>query len=401
MPTSNLLRILGYYKVYFLKAFFKPNKLFVELKTQYDNYVCPKCHTRDISLYGKKKRTFRDLSITNRQFYIVYHRHRLKCPVCGVLSEHLSFADDYSRYTRRFERYVFELCQLLPISDVAKHLKLSWDTVKEIDKKYLEKKYQKPNYKNLSVIAVDEISIGKFHKYLTIVLNLQTGQIVYVGNERKKETLDAFFKAIGHVRCRRIKAIAMDCWDPYIASAIEYLGQDKIVFDKFHIVKNYGKVIDKIRIAEFSKADLDSREIIKGTKYLLLYNHENLKNESQRNRLKAVLELNENINLSYILKDELKQLWSHDNQNQMELALNNWIATAKTSELKPLIKFAEMLEHYKYGILNYCTYPISTGKLEGTNNKIKVLKRRAYGFHDMEYLKLKLFDLHHNNSKSR
>lgn len=398
MPTSNLLRILGYYKVYFLTTFYKPNQLFIELKTQDDNCVCPKCHKREISLYGKKKRTYRDLSITNRQFYVIYHRHRIKCPDCGVLAEHLSFADDYSRYTRRFERYVFELCQLLPISDVAKHLKLSWHTVKQIDKKYLKQRYRKSNYRNLSVIAVDEISIGKFHKYLTIVLNLQTGQIIYVGKERKQETLDAFFKEIGTARCRRIKAIAMDCWDPYIASATEYLGQDKIVFDKFHIITNYGKVIDKIRIAEFSKADLDSREIIKGTKYLLLYNRNNLKNEQQREKLQAVLELNENINLSYILKDQLKQIWSYDNQDQMESALNEWVSSAKASKLKPLIKFAKTLERYKYGIYNYCCYPISTGKLEGTNNKIKVLKRRAYGFHDMEYFKLKLFDLHNNNS---
>ena len=401
MAISTILRIFGYYRVYFLTSFFKPNQLFIELKTQDAYYACPKCHQTAISRYGKKKRTFRDLSIGNRQLYIIYYRHRIKCADCGVLFEHLPFADDYSRYTRRFERYVFELCQILPISDVAKHLNLSWGAVKEIDQKYLAKKYRRCNYKNLRFIAVDEISIGKFHKYLTVVLNLETGQIIYVGKERKKETLDAFFKEIGQVRCHRIKAIAMDCWDPYIASAIEYLGQSKIVFDKFHILKNYSKVIDKVRVNEFSKADLDSREIIKGSRYLLLYNKENLKTENQRHKLQAVLELNENINLSYILKDELRQIWTHDNRNHMEFALNDWIEKAKVSELRPLVDFANMLDHYKYGILNYCEYSISTGKLEGTNNKIKVLKRRAYGFHDLVYFKLKLFDLHNTNSNMR
>ena len=400
MPISKILRIFGFYKVYLLASFLKPKQLFIELKATPEHITCPKCGGTDFIFYGKKKRIFRDLSIGNRELYVIYHRQRIKCSCCGVLSEHLSFADDYSHYTKRFERYVFDLCRIMTVADVANHLQLSWDVVKEIDKKYLTKKYRKPNYKNVRFIAVDEISIGKHHNYLTIVLNLETGRIVYVGDDRKQATLDAFFLQLGKVRCRRIKAIAMDCWDPYIASATHYLGCHKIVFDKFHLVSNYGKVIDKIRISEFDKADLDDRNIIKGTKYLLLANEENLKKEHQRNKLKAVLELNENINLSYILKDELKLIWSYDDQQQMEQALNNWIEKAFASKLKPLIKFANMLHRYRYGILNYCQYPISTGKLEGTNNKIKVLKRKAYGFCDMDYFKLKLFDLHNNNSNT-
>jgi transposase len=395
---SKILRIFGFYKVYFLTFFYKPKKLFIELKTKPDYITCPKCGGTDIIFYGKKKRIFRDLSISNRQFYVIYHRQRIRCSRCGVISEHLPFADDYSHYTRRFERYVFDLCRMMTVSDVSSHLQLSWDVVKEIEKKYLKKKYRKPNYKNLRFIAVDEISIGKHHNYLTIVLNLETGRILYVGENRKQETLDDFFNQLGKVRCRRIKAVALDCWDPYIASATQYLGSHKIVFDKFHLLSNYGKVIDNIRNSEFDKADFDGREIIKGTKYLLLANKDNLKKEQQRERLKAVLELNENINLSYILKDELKLIWSYDEREQMEQALNNWIDKAVASGLKPLLKFANMLNRYRYGILNYCQYPISTGKLEGTNNKIKVLKRKAYGFRDMEYFKLKLFDLHNNNS---
>ena len=401
MPPSKLLRIFGYYRVYFLTSFFKPKKLFIELKTLSEHVRCPRCARSDINFYGIKKRIYRDLSVTNREFYVVYHRQRIKCQHCGVLSEQLSFCDDYSRYTRRFERYVAELCRVLTISDVAKHLNLSWDVVKEIDKKYLAKKYRNPNFKNLRFLATDEISIGKFHKYLTIVLNLETGQILYVGKERKQKTLDDFFKAMGTVRCRRIKAMAMDCWDPYIASATKYIGRNKIVFDKFHIIKNYGEVIDNIRRSEFNKADLDTREIIKGSRYLLLANKDNLKNDHQKEKLEQVLELNENINIAYILKDELKLIWKYNDPHEMEQALTEWINKALASELVPLIKFAKMLIRYQYGILNYSLYPISTAKLEGTNNKIKVLKRRAYGFHDMEYFRLKLFDLHCNNSIPR
>ena len=277
MPVSKILRIFGFYKVYFLTLCFEPKKSCIELKTIPEHINCAKCGGTDFIFYGNKKRTFRDLSIGNRQLYVEYYRQRIKCSDCGVLSEHLRFADDYSHYTRRFERYVFELCRMMTVSDVAKHLQLSWDVVKEIEKKYLKKKYKKPNYKNIRFIAVDEISIGKHHKYITVVLNLETGQILYIGKDRKRTSLDAFFKELGKVRCRRIEAIAMDCWDPYIASAAQYLGYHKIVFDKFHIVSNYGKVIDKIRISEFNQADPDDRQIIKGTKYLLLANKENLK----------------------------------------------------------------------------------------------------------------------------
>lgn len=401
MPLSKLLRIFGYYQVYFLTAFFKPKQLFIELKTVSEHIRCPRCARSDISCYGIKKRIYRDLSVTNRECYVVYHRQRIKCQHCGVLAEHVSLADDYSRYTRRFERYVVELCRVLTISDVAKHLNVSWDVVKEIDKKYLAKKYRKPILKNLRLLAVDEIAISKFHNYLTIVLNLETGQILYVGKERKQTTLDEFFKALGSARCRRIKAMAMDCWDPYIASATKYIGRDKIVFDKFHIIKNYGEVIDNIRRSEFDKADLDARAIIKGARYLLLANKNNLQNQHQKQKLEQVLELNENINIAYILKDELKLIWNYNDPHEMEQALREWINTALASELVPLIKFALMLIRYQYGIVNYCLYPISTAKLEGTNNKIKVLKRRAYGFHDMAYFRLKLFDLHCNNSISR
>jgi transposase len=398
MPLSKLLRMVGFYQVYFLASFFELKKLFIELMTPRQYITCPQCGGTDFIFYGKKKRIFRDLSVINRQFYVVYHRQRINCCHCGVLSEHLPFADEYSHFTRRFEQYVFELCRMMTISDVAKHLQLCWDVVKEIDKKYLQKKYRHPNYKKLQLIAVDEIAIGHYHKYLTIVLNLETGQIVYVGEDRKQETLDVFFKKLGPTRCHRIKAIAMDCWDPYIASATQYLGYHKIVFDKFHLVRNYGKVIDSIRISEFNKADLDNQEIIKGTKYLLLANEKNLTKEKQQQKLKAVLALNANINLSYILKDELKLIWSYDDRNQMEQALNNWMAKAVASGLTPLTKFAKMLNRYQYGILTYCKYSISTASLEGTNNKIKVLKRKAYGFRDMDYFKLKLFDLHNTNS---
>lgn len=398
MPISKLLRIFGFYKVKLLTSFFKPKKLFIELETVPEKIICPKCKSKDFIFYGKQERVFRDLSFGTRDQYVIYHRQRIKCSRCGVLSEHLAFADDYSHYTRRFEQYVFSLCRKMTVTDVAKHLQLSWDVVKEIDKKYLKKKYKKPNYKNLRYIAVDEISYGKYHKYLTVVLNLETGQILYVAKKRKQKTLDEFFDQIGKARCRRIKAIAMDCWNPYIASATEHLGISKIVFDKFHLLKNYGQVIDKVRNSEFRKADENEKEIIKGSKYLLLANRINIKDQQKQEKLEQILELNQNINLSYILKDELRQIWTYEDPDEMKQAIHNWLVKARASEITVIKNYADMLNKHQFGILNYCNHPISTAKLEGTNNKIKVLKRKAYGYRDMEYFKLKIYDLHDNNS---
>jgi len=336
----------------------------------------------------------RDLSISNRNVHIGFHQNRVYCPRCGVHTERLSFVDPYSHHTRRFEEFIHQLCRFLTITDVTRLFHVTWDEVKRIDQKYLHKRYRnrKKLWKKLSIIGVDEIAVKKGHNYLTVIVNLKTGQVIHIGEDRKKETLEYFFYLIGPRRCRKIKAIVMDMWEPYISAAKELLPKSKIVFDKFHIISSYNKVIDTIRRYEYALASKEDREVMKGSRYLLLKNSSKLSIE-KKEKLYKLLSLNANLNLAYILKDDLKQLWTFSEKEEAKNFLNEWIQKSLAAQIPVLTTYAETLERYKSEILNYYDHQITTAKVEGINNKIKVLKRKVYGFGDMDYFTLKIFDL--------
>jgi len=336
----------------------------------------------------------RDLSISNRNVYIGVHQNRVYCPRCGVHTERLSFVDSYAHHTRRFEGFIHQLCRFLTITDVTRLFHVTWDEVKRIDQKYLHKRYRdrKKLWRNLRIIGVDEIAIKKGHNYLTVIVNLKTGQVIHIGKDRKKETLEQFFYLLGPTRCRKIDAIVMDMWEPYISAAKKLLPKAQIVFDKFHIISSYNKAIDIIRRHEYACASREDRMVMKGTRYLLFKNESNL-SINDKEKLYKLLNINTNVNLAHILKDDLKQLWQCPDKEEAEFFLNSWIQKARASRIPVLETFANTLLRYRNGIINYYNYPITSAQVEGINNKIKVLKRKVYGFGDMDYFALKIFDL--------
>jgi len=282
---------------------------------------------------------------------------------------------------------------MMTTKDVAEALDLSWDEVQYIDHKYLARKHRNRPWKNLRKIGVDELAIKKGHRYLTIVVNLETGDVIYAAQNRTQASLERFFQQLGPGRCRKIKAVAMDMWNPYAAAVERYLPHARIVFDKFHVLSHYGKTLDGIRSAEFKKASEHDRKIIKGSKYLLLSNKHNL-TDTQQHNLASLLILNQNLNLAYILKEDLQQLWKYSSAEEAQFHLKNWIRKALDSNIPKLKKFAKMLLRHSSGILNYLEYPITTAVVEGINNKIKVLKRKMYGARNIFYFILKIFDIH-------
>jgi transposase len=280
---------------------------------------------------------------------------------------------------------------------VAEHLRLDWKTVKDIDKHFLEQTFGDTDYNGLSVLAVDEIAIHKGHRYMTVVLDYETGRVVWLGKDRTTDTLEEFFNGMNREQKDGLKAIAMDMWDPYIKAVRKSAPHVKIIFDLFHVVHAFNKVIDKVRIEEFKKAEKSDREIYKGAKYLLLANRKNIRKSEARQQLRQLLEINETISTVMILKDCLKRIWAYEKTGWAEKRLNEWCILARTVPHKAVQKFANMLERHAYGILNHCQYPIHTSKLEGVNNKIKVIKRKAYGFHDDRYFALKVIQAFSSN----
>jgi transposase len=362
----------------------------VKIKVTPDKRYTPICHSCKLSvkdIHSRNERTVRDMNIFDAKTFVSVGYRTVKCPQCGDVVEDMGIMNPYKRVTRRLATYIIELCRLMSIKEVANHLDLDWKTVKEIHKGHLVEKFANEDIGNPRLLAVDEISLKKRHHYLTVIINWETGKVLWVGEGRKYETLKGFFDSITEEQIHSIEAIAMDMWKPYIKAVKECCPEASIVFDQFHVVQSFGRVIDKVRTFEYRKADKEGKEIIKGSKYLLLKNRTNLRKE-EKPRLRSLLKINEAITTVYILKDYLKKLWKYRYPKRAESFLNYWCSLAEESKIRPVMAFAKTLKRYAYGIINHCTYPLHTSRLEGINNKIKVIKRRAYGFHDTEYFSL-------------
>jgi transposase len=359
-----------------------------------DQRYRPRCHECGASggqIHSKgHRRILRDLAIADRHSYLHVEYRKVWCWSCGgVRVERLDFAEASCRVTQRLARYIYELCKELPVTSVAKHLGLDPKTVKAVDRMFLEQEFGATDCTSLSILAIDEIAVRRGHNYMTVVLDYQTGRVVWMGEERTKETLDGFFGKLTAEQKAGIQAVAMDMWEPFINRVQHHCPQASIVFDLFHLVSAFGHVIDEVRRSEYRKANQPGREVIKGSRYLLLKNAANLKND-QRAELKDLLAVNATLAAVHALKDQLKEIYDYSRRAWAKRSLDAWCDMASQIDHPDVQRFVARLRRYEYGILNHCDFPIGTSKLEGVNNKIKVIKRRAYGYHDPEYFALKV-----------
>jgi transposase len=350
--------------------------------------ICSKCLHKVSRVHSTEMRLIRDLNLATLQVVIKLHYRKVFCDRCGIRVEHHDFVEPYSRITNRLEHYVFALCQRMPLMDVCRLTQLNWHQVKAIDKKGLTQQFSHRTFAGLKLLCVDELAVRKGHHYLTIVANHETGEVLYVAEDRNSDSLAKFFKTLAPELLLSIEAIAMDMWNPYIKAVHDHCPHAKIVFDQFHVIKAFNAIIDKVRKSEYRQS-ADSSAYLKNSRYLLLKNAHNL-TPAELPRLNAILRRNKNLAAVYLLKDYLKRLWQYQYVKSAVNFLDYWCQLAKESGIPELKKFVKMLLRYAYGIVNHCRYPLSTGRLEGINNKIKVLKRRAYGYRDFDYFKLKI-----------
>ncbi len=341
-------------------------------------------------------RSFRALPIGRRRVTLLAEIPRLLCHDCGKTRQAvIGFAGPRRTYTKPFDRYVLELSRHMTIKDVAEHLSVSWDVVKDIQKRYLHKKFSKPKLKHLRQIAIDEISTGKGHRYVTLVLDLQTGAVVHVGEGKGGDSLIAFWKRL-RASGAKVEAVATDMSPAYIDAVTTHLPRATLVFDRFHVIKLYNDKLSELRRALYRElTDSMHKDALKGTRWLLLKRAEHL-DESRREpeRLEEALRLNQPLAIAYYLKEELNEVWEQEDEEAAQSLLMDWILYAESTGIRMLQQFARTLRFHASGILAYYDYPISTGPLEGTNNKIKTMKRQAYGFRDPEFLKLKILGIH-------
>lgn len=356
---------------------------------------CPSCGAGSIVKNGYRLRDFVGLPIGGKRVTIRMKVQRYKCKECDFdQQEKIPFATNSCSYTHRFAKYVVDLLRGMTLQDVSNHLSVSWDTVKEIHSSYLKRHYSPPSLDGVENIGIDEFAVRKGHVYKTIVVDLDSGRIIYVGDGKGSEALKKFWRKVKRKNIK-IKHVATDLSAAFIASVMENCPDAVHVFDHFHVVKLMNEKLDDIRRKVYSmEKDINKRKVLKGTRYLLLGNGADIFDKQHKTRLENALAMNEPLSKAYYLKEQLRQIWSQPMKAMAEKVLDDWIRQAEQSKITQLQKMAVTVKTYKKGILAWYDCHLSTGKVEGINNKIKVMKRNAYGFRDEKYFTLRLYALH-------
>jgi transposase len=242
------------------------------------------------------------------------------------------------------------------------------------------------------VIGVDEIAIRKGHTYRIVVSDLLRGRPIWFGGkDRSEASMSEFYVWLGAKKSGRIRLAVMDMWRPFRLATAAHAPNAAILFDKFHVVRHLGEALDAVRKSEYGRLAGRDRRYIKGQKYTLLSRKENLTLDG-RKALKTLLSANKRLNTAYVLKESFGQLWSYEREGWARRFFENWRASLKWQRLKPYEKFAEMIDRHWDGIAAYCRLEnkVSLGFVEGLNNKIRVIQRRAYGLRNEDYLRLKI-----------
>ena len=400
MSTSLLYHAFGIRKGFkYTRTLYENGAVIFVVKPDPQSLRCPACESRNITRKGIVWRMIRTVPIGRMPVYIKVAVQRVRCSCCGVVRQiKIPFAREYRRCSRSLERLVLTLSKYMTIRDVADFLKLGWDLVKDIQKEYLKKRFDRPKIHKLKQIAIDEIYLGKKSdpQYLTIVYDLKNGNVVFVGNGKGADALQPFWQRVKRAKAN-IRAVATDMSPAYISAVTEHLPGAALVFDHFHIVKLFNEKLSDLRRKLFNQlTEKQDKKILKGTRWLLLKNPENLNTDKDEpKRLQEALEINTPLATAYYLKEDLRQqLWSQPTKEQAAEFLESWLQKAWSTGIRSIISVANTLAARRSGILAWYDYRISTGPLEGLNNKIKTMKRQAYGFRDLEFFKLKIKAIH-------
>lgn len=355
--------------------------------------TCSGCHRPSTTTHEYCQRSIRDLPILGRAVRLNVELRRVGCNACGKRMESVSWLDRYSRMTKRLAAAVIQACRRLPTLHVAELFGLHWDSVRLLERRALQTALEKLPKAQPRRLVMDEFALFKGHRYASVVLDADTRQVLWIGEGRSRAAVRPFFEELGREGCARIEAVAMDMNTAFDLEVRRHCPQARVVYDLFHVVAKYGReVIDRVRVDEANRLrhDKPARKVIKQARWLLLRNPENLKREDQQVRLQDLLAANQSLMTVYLMKAELKALWSPTTAWGWRSAWKHWLRMADESAIPALKQFAKRLKGYWRGILSRVRWPMHTGQLEGINNRIKVIKRMAYGYRDSEFFFMKI-----------
>jgi len=393
MQETDWSKVLGWpgYRVYRheIDEAGKTLKLWVRRKRGNRKLVCSGCGRKLGEAYDTYEREVRDLPCFEFRTTVVVELYRVRCPDCGVKTEKVPQLPSKAPFSKRFEEAVGLACESAAVRRVARQFGLGASTVRAIDLRYLQRWSAGRRKPGLRQMGVDEIYLGKKQKFLTVVSNLQTGEPLWFGGERKQATLDEFFqKELSAFQRSALQAACVDMHEPYRLSLEQWAPQCRLVYDKFHVMQHANEAVSEVRRAEFFRKGGAARELIKGKHWLLLTRWVHL-NTNKKRQLNELFALNRRVMKAYLLKESLDRLWSYTYEAAMLRYLQSWIDQLRWQRLKPMEKLARMLLNHLEGLLNYCRIKVPLGVVEAINGNIKALLRRGRGYRDLDYLLLK------------
>ena len=357
-------------------------------------YVVPRLRVSRCGCCGEKVkrhhdgtwRSWRHLDLFGWTCYLRYFIRRVKCPRCGVRTEEVPWADPGSRFTRAFEQEVAWFAQRCDLSAVAEHFRISWATVRNLVHRVVTEEWDGDRrLDGLRVIGVDEISYRRHHKYLTVVVDHLTGRVVWAGKDRKVKTLLRFFRQLGPERAAQLEAISADMWEPYLIVLRRKAPQAAVIFDRFHIVRHLNEAVTKVRVQLIRDADPQTRRDLKGTRFPVLKLPESRTSED-RQVLEEQVRGNRKLYRAMLLKDDFMDLYTYQKEGWARRFLTGWLRRAMYSKLEPIKKVARMIRNHLKGVLGWVRWRINNGRLEGMNNRIRLLSHRSFGLHSAEAL---------------
>lgn len=369
------------------------NSLLIKLKaTQNSVPKCRRCKQPCHSIHDTRIRRVRERDLLHYQVWLEIPIRRVRCSICGPTQELIAWLPDRRHLTASMISWIETLVRILPIQHVSRLLGVHWHTIKSIDHQRLKREVMVPDRTQIRRLIMDEFALFKGHRYATVAIDGDTQQVLWVGEGRSRAAVRPFFEWLGADACARIEAVAMDMNTAMDLEVQLHCPKARVVYDLFHVVAKFGReVIDRVRVDQANQLrhDKPARKIVKRSRWLLLRNKNNLKHD-QAIKLEELLSANQSLMTVYLLKDQLKELWYAPSECEAKQRWRDWLGMAMSSGLSPVIQFAKRLSRYVKGIIASAVYPLSTSVLEGMNNKIKVIKRMAYGYRDNDYFFLKI-----------
>lgn len=392
ITLKSFLKNLFHFKGYKLCVLENGKQITIGLTSRRTTGTCPICGKRSNNIEEEYERTIRDLDITGKKCFLQFWQKKVRCR-CGYRGiEKLEFVEKLRRVTKRMETYVVSLCECMSLKDASIATDLDWKSIKRIDRDYIKSTLPDVSKLNIIRIAIDEIAIMKGHKYFTIIRDYDTGLALKILFGRAYEETAKALDSLGKEKLEKIEYASLDMWDPYIKAIKEKCPNAKLVFDKFHVVKKVNEALDKVRKKEFNQAEKEERINMKHKRFIVLKKASNL-NRKEKEELKALMKSNINLYKAYLLKEQIISIFDDkiSTFEQIKDRIILWFENILSNEMEEFYEVVNTMRRFFDGILNYFRYGMTNAIAEGFNTKINVIKRRAYGFSDIEYFMLKIY----------